>query len=441
MAQDKTILKHHDVVYMTQAKAISKVKLPGTKPSSPIQVNTIGEIGGVAPWGDNNLFPQDVMKECLINTTVATRLNKMALALYGSGMQVGRVQGFNSDGSENFVPEKYQPFIDFARRSNINRYLMEACNDFYWFYNIFPEMILTKDRSEIFSMNCQEAAFSRWSSQNAKGIIENHFINGNWENGISKDDKNTLTNKVIDPYNDPVETLKGRSDAWKYTYPLSYPSPGKTYYQLAFWNALRSSGWLAYANSIPVLKKQAANNILVINYVVEVADWYWSWKYPNFEEKVDEQETRIQETYKAFNDFVAGTENAGKTLFIPSKTDPQTFEMWPGWKITAVDKSKMDGILNQDSAEASSHLLSALGWHSSFDGGIPGKTLGAGSGSDIRVAFNMYISLIEAHRQIILEPFYFIRDYNGWDPELQFKLRFPMITTLDKGKETQQQAS
>ncbi|HMT30417.1 MAG TPA: hypothetical protein PKD91_14175, partial [Bacteroidia bacterium] len=74
-------------------------------------------------------------------------------------------------------------------------------------------------------------------------------------------------------------------------------------------------------------------------------------------------------------------------------------------------------------------------------GMTPGKGIGAGSGSDKRIAFNVYVSLCQADRDIILEPLNFIRDYNGWDPELEFRFKYPMITTLDKGKESKQQSS
>ncbi len=429
------------VVYLPAANAIGK--LPGTKPagvspSAPVkETDQYGE--KIAAWGTDNQFPQKVLKECETDTIVPTTLRFMARALYGAGLTVGKVIDYRDDGSEIFKPIRFQPWLDFARRSNINRYLIEACNDFYWFYNVFPELILTKDRSEIYSLNCQEASYCRWEKQDSAGLVRNCYIHGNWENYPSEKDCTKVA--VIDPYDNPTESTRNRKDAWKYIYPVSYPSPGKTYYQLAHWNGLRSSGWLEYAKAIPEIKKNYSVNSIAISMVVEVADWYWSWKYPDWEDKPADQEKRMQETYQAFNDFIAGKENAGKTLFLPVKTHPESFEPFPGWKISPVDKGSKENRFIEDSNEPSSHLLYALGVDPTIIGMTPGKSLGAGSGSDKRVAFNVYVSLCQADRDAILEPLYFIRDYNGWDPELEFRFKYPMITTLDKGKESQQQAS
>jgi hypothetical protein len=435
--------KRSQVVYLPAAggaigKTPSTAKPAGSIPTAPANTTNL-YTDKIAAWGIDNLFPQKVLKECEVDTIVPTTLRFMARALYGGGLSVGKVTGYKPDGSEIFEPIKYQPWIDFARRSNINRYFIEACNDFYWFYNVFPELILTKDRSEIYSLNCQEAMYCRWSKQDASGLVKSCYIHGNWEEWpLEKDCKRV---SVIDPYDNPVASTKARNDSWKYIYPVSYPSPGKTYYQLAHWNGLRSSGWLDYAKAIPQIKKNYSENSVAIAMTVEVADWYWTWKYPDWDDNQKEQEQRMKDTYQAFNDFIAGKANAGKTLFLPVKTHPETFQAYPGWKLSPIDKGSKENRFIEDSNEPSSHLLYALGVDPAIIGMTPGKSMGAGSGSDKRVAFNVYVSLCQADRDAILEPLYFIRDYNGWDPELEFRFRYPLITTLDKGKESQQQTS
>lgn len=439
MANEVFIDPKSQVVYMPdiQALSISPLSKGASQPTS-VTVENDEYDGKVASWGLNNDFPQKVLKECESDTIVPTTLRFMARALYGAGLAVGKVTDYKDDGTEIFKPVKFKPWEEFKKRSNINRYLIESCNDFYWFYNVFPEMILTKNRKEIYSVNCQEASYCRWGMQDGNGLVKTAYIHGNWEEQPSLKECKQVA--VIDPYDDPVNRLK-EDVKFKYIYPVSYPSPGKTYYQLAHWNGLRTSGWLEYAKAIPEIKKNYSLNSVQIAMTVEVADWYWSWKYPDWEENVAEREKRVKETYKAFNDFIAGKENAGKTLFLPMKTQPETFEAYPGWKIAAVDKGSKENRFIEDSNEPSSHLLYALGVDPAIIGMTPGKSLGAGSGSDKRVAFNVYVSLCQADRDAILEPLYFIRDYNGWDPDLEFRFRYPMITTLDKGKESQQQTS
>ncbi len=78
----------------------------------------------------------------------------------------------------------------------------------------------------------------------------------------------------------------------------------------------------------------------------------------------------------------------------------------------------------------------ALGLDPTLIGTAPGKGMGAGSGSDKRVALNIYTSMVLAHADIVLEPFHFIRDYNEWNPLIEFKMRKMLINTLDSGKQT-----
>lgn len=419
-------------------KASTSSSYPGKElPTTPVERN-IGS-SEVAYWGDDNLFPQTVVEECSKNTIIPTTLGKMAALLYGAGLMYGTVDSFDADGNGIFTRIQ-DPKIDrFFKLSNIKRYLRESISDFYWFFNVFPELILTKNRKEIVSIGVQEATYSRWGRQNENnGLIDTCYINANWGRGGNADNSTKVA--VIDPYYDPVAATREGSE-YKYIYPVSFPTPGKTYYQLAHWNSLRESGWLDVAKSIPAFKKALFKNQISIKYHIVIDREWWNWKYKDFETL--EQKDRIvimKAELEAFEKTMAGDENAGKTIMSTSFTDPDG-KVRPGWTITPIDNKIASGVYIEDSQEASSHLLYALGVDPTLIGQSPGKGMGAGSGSDKRVAFNVYSSLCEMHRDLILEPLYFIRDFNGWGDNIEFRFRYPIITTLDKGKETQQQAS
>jgi len=57
--------------------------------------------------------------------------------------------------------------------------------------------------------------------------------------------------------------------------------------------------------------------------------------------------------------------------------------------------------------------------------------MNTGSGSDKREAFSILTSLFKTKREITLEPWYLIRDYNGWDPDLEGAFANTVLTTLD----------
>ncbi len=67
--------------------------------------------------------------------------------------------------------------------------------------------------------------------------------------------------------------------------------------------------------------------------------------------------------------------------------------------------------------------------------------MGAGSGSDARVAFNNFISTSTFEQDLILEVLHLVRDYNGWPENLEFRFKQPLIMTMDKGKQVQQQTA
>src|SRR3990167_1866122 len=218
------------IAYLEGSRAtvnLSKSKAP--YPTSPL----MKESGSrkIAYWGDDNLFPQTVIEECSKNTLIPTTLDWKARALYGGGVMTGKTT-YDAKGEEIFTPEIFPVVRDFFKRSNLKRYFIEGCFDFYWFQNVFPEMILSRDRKEIVSMVAQETTYCRWEKQNpATGLIENCYINANWDNGGTEN--NSIIVPVLDPYYDPVNNLREDKRGFKYIYPISYPSPGKTYYQLA----------------------------------------------------------------------------------------------------------------------------------------------------------------------------------------------------------------
>lgn len=392
----------------------------------------------LAPWGADNLFPQNLLKEIRTNTVIGAALDWKSRALYGNGLRWGYE---TTDSSGNIIrTPKADPVVKaWMRRSNINRYLLEASKDLYYFYNVFPELIRSKDYKQIVSIGVQDAVFCRWSKQNTNGIIEKCLIHGDWSKNKADEAEEIA---VIDPYYSAVQsTLENTRDA-KLIYPLSIPTPGQVYYQLADWNSLRTSGWLAVAAAIPGFKKAIFENQISLKYHIEIAEWYWLELYPNWAtDSTEVKDTAIKEYIDGFEKTMAGSSNGYKSLMSMKRTNPVTGKEESAWTVKAIDDKLPSGVYIEDSAEASSHLLFALGVDPTLIGLTPSGRPGNGSGSENRVAFNTYISMCQAHRDIVLEPIRLIQEYNGWDPELEFWFEYPTITTLDKGKETQQQTS
>ncbi|QCR23076.1 hypothetical protein [Pontibacter sp. SGAir0037] len=436
VSEDLTVAYSQFTVLKTTALSGGTAMLPkvGAKPTTPAEKQMGG--GEIALWGENNLFPVEVMKDVESDAVLASGLRKITDMWYGGGLVYGLVSGFNEDGTEKFERTSIPEVEAFLNRSR--RYGYEALQDLAYFVNAFPEFILTKDRSKIWSICEQEAYHSRYSKPDTNGNLNHLYINANWADGGTAE--NSTKVPVIDPYFDTAETIKARNDGYKYIYPISVPSPGKTVYQLASWNAIRRTGWLEVAKAIPQFKKKLFENQLSIKYIIEIHSLYWNWKYGDWDAKPKEERTQIiKQEVEDFNKIMTGPDGAGKSIL--SLTFMHGGQEFNAYKVTAIDDKLKTGLYVEDSQEAASHIMTALGLPTSLYGASPGKGMGAGSGSDARVAFNNFISTSKFVQDLVLEPLHFVRDYNGWPENLRFRFLNPLIMTLDKGKQSDQEAS
>jgi len=279
----------------------------------------------------------------------------------------------------------------------------------------------------------QDAMFCRYGVMNEQQVIDRCFISARWPH--PKFDE-VVEVPVIDPYDvDRVAKLRN-STPGNYIYPVSLPSPGDIYYQRAAWDAARSSLWLKYSLQIPKLKAAIIENAMNIKYHIRIPVAYWEWRYDNFMAKKDEERAEIiRRDVNAFVEAFAGSEQAGKTVSTPYFTSPDTGKEYGKWEIEVLKADFGDKLFNEDSLEASSHLLMALSMHRSLINS-PGKGLGSGSGSDARVHFNITDAMMWGKRKSILAPLDFVRDYNGWPPNLRWEIKGHKILTLDTGKES-----
>lgn len=417
-----------------QAALLTNISAP-VKPSRPKPLEEVDGFGDISPWGDDNLFPQHVVDDYEPNTIIPQTLERQSRMLQSGGLMYGVVEGYTPDGQEVFKPVKDENVDMWLKRTNISRYLREASLGFYWFYNTFPELILSKDRKMVTNIYSKRPEWCRWSKELGNyGFSKWCYLNSHWSEETNEQGKDTLRVEVLDPYFEPHYYLRN-DKSFKYIYPCSYPTPDKFFYQLAPHNSVRTSGWLDVATSIPAFKKALFQNQVTIKYLIKISTWWWNWAYPGFDKLSHEKKVDImQEEVKKFEEFMTGPDKAGSSLVTTYQSDPVAQKNYDGWSIEPIDNKLKSGIYIEDSLEASSHLIYALGLDHALLGTIPSGDMGAGSGSDKRVAYNIYIAMIEPHRDVILEPIQFAFDYNGFPYKVKF--RNTKILTLNEGSDT-----
>ena len=431
------VLFTSEAAYLPQSQAMVMLSpptppAPATKSEAPAK--TIPEpkpflLNNIFPyvrWGDDNLFPQNINTLIEAHPELAALLDWKARAAHGKQV-LPYIEVYDKEADtlkDKFVDD--DEILSFLRSRQFKQYIRIAYINLFRFANIFPSFTKSVDGSKIVQLRCYDSSHCRWVEQNDKGVVPAVWITPNWGviNGMI-DQKTAKIVDVLDPFNYfEVDRIRNATGIKEVIYPAYYPSPGHIYYQLATWDGYRTSGWLNYSLKIPIFKTALITNAMHIKYLVRVPTNYWQAKYTDWN-SVDQptKDLRKQQTLDDINSKLTNAANAGKSILNEVGFDDDGKPL-PGWEIIVIDDKNRDGFLNEDSQESSAFLMRALQMDDSLLSKFPQNGMGAGSGSDKVAAFNLYCSLQEPYRDIVLEPLHFIAEYNGWKdkyPSLKFK--------------------
>lgn len=406
-----------------------------TERSSSVPIIDTDTSSVIALWGDDNNFPNNVIKDIEEDTELGPLLEKKALLIYSGGLKWGKRVTENGKSMLQPLDDKTDAKVrDFMQKSNISRYLLEASTDLVTFYNAFVEIVLSRDKKQIVQICSQEAAYTRLEKMKA-GAIQNAYLSANWPEVKISDAKKL---PVIDPYYASADFLKKKTSKGggnNYIYILSIPTAGKTYYQLARWNGIRKSGWLDVAKLVPKSKKYLLQGQLNIKYHIEIHEMYWPTKFPEWNSwSPEEKQEKVKSELESFKKILSGVEKTGNSLITAMKSDPNFQNTMSMWKINVIDDKLKNGQFLEEGKDSSRHKMAAIGLHPALVGTFENNGMG-GAGSNIREAYNLNNFTNRPFQDILLEPLYLVAEYNGWGKDIVFEFENPYMTTLDKGVE------
>lgn len=411
---------------------------PAAQATQP--VDRLATYNVILRWGLGNNLPQDIIAKANQSPELLTLISKMISFIYGRGVYYEVYESAPTGTTRpKYVDGFDQEVEDWIAFNQPNNYLLESISDLVWFNNAFAEMIKNKKGNKIVQLVHDEAAFCRFSRQNDQGFCPSVFVNANWPSATYAD---PLTTEVpaLNP-KDFNKALTAFNAAFsKFIYPLSFHTPGRSVYKQSNWHSIFSSRWYDVSILIPVLKHALMKYMMTIKYIIEVPAQFWintakdkgqDWEKLTYGEKKALRKLINEE----MNDFLTGAENAGKSFLSTYGWDQAKATAIPGIKITALDDKMKDGAWIEDSQEASTHFIKALDFTPSIAGNTTGGGMGAGSGSDAQVQFNILNNSLEPKRDKVLEPLNFIAQYNGWTkrlPGFRFRIREYQLNTLDQ---------
>lgn len=426
----------------------------------------------VAPWGEDNRFPQNIVNS-LSKCGIAQRIIKTQTEnLYGGGLIYGKVIDIDAGGNEVFQVAKPGEFPEvdaFFDENNIPLYFAEYGMDYFQFANAFPEIILSKDKKKIVGIIIDEACDCRISQHDESGNSKYVYISKLWgadgdqfvkfdptksmstfynsktiTASTQADGKYIIERRLLDRYFS-LESLKKQTEKHSdlnYVLPLNFPSANKTYYQLASWDGARLSGWIEIASKVPQMLQSLYKNAFNIRYHIEIPSDYFQKKFgtENWNKFTEEEQSKAQkEVLESINKVLTGSDNAYKsliTMFDVSKMGENEVGRVKIQKIDAKNDTSSDLLT---SGTANSEIAVAFGINPNTLGmGKPGGVYSSNQGgSNIREGKLEADSRLTLDRQIALEPFRLIAKYNGWPKELKFAFKDTVLLTLDSGKQTE----
>lgn len=416
---------------------------PTTKPAEPkdkVEVTVDGQSKDipVASWGSNNLLPFELLNDIKSVTVVGSGIRKRTRIHFGRGVVAFERQVV--DGKEEIVPTQNADWKEFLKNNNINNFALASITDFECFAIAFPEYVLDAGgNSKIVRVYHKHAPYCRISikEKDKDGVYRSKWVvySPKWEEG-SPDKETGVAIPLLDPnfsIEQAVEYLQ-TNKITKFIRPIVMYMPTHDYYPVPWWNSAREAGWIEYLQLIVKVKKAIIQNSMTLKYIVKIPLDYWDKKYPSTQQGMTPEKKKIliDEDLQKLDNFLKDFENTGSSLITYFDYDPVTKRQVGAWEIDVVDTKIKDGVLNIDSAAANSEVLFAIGIDPSLIGsGLPGKELGAKSGSDKREAYNIAIADAMPDRMQILSSLDFIAQFNGWE-NIEFAFEDNILTTLDK---------
>ena len=437
---------HGDLAFSSFGKeaavySFTNTAVRGDDAVTMVQIEVKDKVGQIAAWGKNNDYPQNVRKQGKKNGSVQSGIRILRKGHYGNG-QIFIKDEVTEEGKRapKLVPLFDMPaeVQDFYSKSQMNRFWRETIADLEWFAIAFPEYILSNDYKKINRVKRHRAAWCRFEIMNEEtGLVENVYISEKFgKQSVAADSQYVSKVPLIDSYWSPDEVREycKANGIKKFIRPIFYPLVDEAYYPEAEWHAVIESGWLEVANSIPEYKNNLFKNQVSIKYLIEIDERYFTQVYQSewLKYTVDERKAIRKQLIDKINEHLGGNKNAGKSIqsmkFLDDKGNAIS-----AITISTIDDKFKNGSYLPEAEAAESQVFVALGVDASLIGGagIPGGALGAGSGSDKRVAFNIMSALFKTNRETTLEVHDFIRDYNGWDRSIKADFENTILTTLD----------
>lgn len=430
-------------VILSATNVLASTKPAGKIKTTPSESEDPQKGNEYVLWGESDDTPNNLKTEAQENTVLTAGMRLMAKLNYGGGLSYGNI--VVKDGKRNW-DYAYEPQIQkWLRETNFPRHLFTLFYDIGQSGNAYLLFTKSQDGKSIARVTSEHTrpVFVRLDRVNKQGEHAKAFVNPDFGTSYLKPE-NTVTYPVCPTYDAAYWVKTAVKDGGSFILPQKLVDAGSQVYSTPDWNSARTSNWSSIAKSIALLNKAMLENSMRPLWHIEVhADFWPAYKgkevWETLKNDPKKRQATIEEFHNALSDKLMGAANAGCYIATPLAHEAGIPEKAFGLvKITPLENKLLqgkDGFYLTTSREASQHLVVSMGLDSAMMGTIPGDGgMGAGSGSNNRVAFNQRVLLAKADQDMFLNFMYMVAEVNGW-PDYEWLIDQGLITTLDAGAE------
>jgi len=404
-----------------------------------------------SPWGNDNMLPStfaDHIENCGV---LGAAIDAKARIAVGKGVEPFFKTGVDGEGKDILEWCGDKEVHDWLEANDLFQMFLDMAFDSNGYGWNCGSVILNKGLNKINRVRRIDVYEARQAIKNPSERFSSYiFLCADWSKAGNTYDATKLARIPLlqdgNEINDLPERVASGSKVFEYAFMNRTRRNGRQYYPLPLWYAAKE--WVKHARSIPATKNAMFMNQILLRYVVTIHSQYWEDNIRDWH-KIKSDPLAVEKARKAAYDridqWLAGENNAGKSLFNGGFFEKATGKFVPYIQVEAIDDKFADGKWLPDSAAANSEILFALMINPALMGaGQPGGAYSNNAGgSNVRESYLVQIMLMDAERRMNTRILNTVKKFNGWSDRLEkdnkrlvFRFQSGLLTTLDTGKST-----
>lgn len=418
-------------------------KSPASTETEPNNLHRIPQLGVVAPWGENNYFPEELDAQLSTSLDMESGFQTLTEFCYGLRIATYR-ESADPNGEYIRTPVYYQPFEDFKESYNFNEiFLQRSLYNFFRYANVFFEFSFDSSR-KIVRIFTKDSPYCRISTLNtSKGTSDWLFQSAQWKASQVKftdldslrdlESKGLMSKIPLIDYRDPIESAKKLAKEHNLLgYHIKDYSPGDAYYGKSPWYPILANGLLDIAQKAPSMLQSYYSNLITIGWHFEVNADYLKQTVKDWDQlSPDKKAEHFKKLQNDLDACATGSDKAYKSFFSQFGYDNQG-NVQSQLKINQLQNPNKDNTVIKDLQYVNSTVASALRLDASLTGDKSGGSKEADAGSEKRLANNLLNQRLNMVRDQILYMLTIVKYVNDWDKSLRFAIEVDYHETLDK---------